>query len=95
MSAPDQETVNLTISREVAQIRTGGEKGRESYMPARVPAVIEKVWIYDHKLGDNWMQGTWVFLQVDDEKWLPELESDYGNLIENSDTINLRKSRRK
>lgn len=50
-------------------------EGRSTQMPARTGPVIEKIWAYDQIINDgNWMQGTWIYIEVEPSKWLPEVE---------------------
>lgn len=66
----------------IGQLRTGTVTGKEAFQPARVPSIVEKVWLYERKIGDHWMQGTWAFLEVEGEKWLSEIDSGEGDLEE-------------
>lgn len=39
-------------------------------MPYRTSPRVEKIWVYDQELGPNaWMQGTYVFLEVEPGRW--------------------------
>lgn len=80
------------VAKEVSYIRTGTARGRVSKMPARVPAVIAKVWVYEQIINkDQWLQGTWLFLEVEKERWLPQVDTGYGNFI-NRGPVGVRKT---
>lgn len=64
-------------------IRTGPTTSKSAEMPARIPPVIAKVWVYDQLInGNQWLQGTWLFIEVDRGRWLPEVDSGHGNFAE-------------
>lgn len=43
------------------------------HSPHRVGPRIEKIWVYDQELGSSaWMQGTFVFLEVEPGRWATE-----------------------
>ena len=68
---------------ELAKIRTGRLPSKNPLMPARVAPVIEKIWVYDQIVNEGeWMQGTWIFIEVEKAKWLPELDSGHGSFID-------------
>ena len=72
-----------TIAAEVTNLRTGTATGKEGRLPARIPAVIAKVWVYEQIINkDQWLEGTWLYLAVENEKWLPQVDSGHGRLIE-------------
>ena len=44
-------------------------------MPARVQPVVRKIWVPDQLLEDgSWLQGTWMFVEVEPAHWLPEVD---------------------
>ncbi len=66
----------------VDSMRTERTLGRAASMPARVEPLIEKVWVYDQILeGGHWLQGTWMFVEIEKSKWLPEVDTGYAPLI--------------
>ena len=68
---------------ELSKIRTGRMPSKEAVMPVRVAPLIEKIWVYDQIVNEGeWMQGTWMFIEVEKAKWLPEVETGYGSFIE-------------
>jgi hypothetical protein len=68
---------------EVGQIRTGRLPSKDAFAPARTAPVIEKVWVYDQIINDGqWLQGTWIFLEVEKAKWLPEIDIGQGSFLE-------------
>lgn len=65
---------NLSISayKRVAK-EIHGIKGQDTKFiaPKRVEPRVEKVWIYNQALNDGtYLQGTFVFMQIDDGYWL-------------------------
>ncbi len=51
-------------------------------MPARVEPLIEKIWVYDQILeGGHWLSGTWMFVEIERSRWLPELDTGAAPLI--------------
>lgn len=67
---PAKEMSHLGVGNKLV----GGVEKKEADWPGRFPSTLEKVWIYDQKLGEHWMQGTWVFLEVEPERWVSEFE---------------------
>ena len=68
---------------ELSRIRTGRLPSKEAVMPARIAPVIEKIWVYDQIVNEGeWMQGTWIFIEVEKAKWLPEIDSGNGSFID-------------
>ena len=66
----------------------GVSRDLEPDVPARTPAVIKKVWVSDQMIeGGHWMQGTWVYLEVEPSRWQgafkvrqrPSLQGLYSN----------------
>lgn len=44
-------------------------------MPARIEPVVKKIWIADRLLDDgSWLQGTWMYVEVEPAKWLYEVD---------------------
>ena len=79
----DRENKEEARRGELSKVRTGRLPSKEAVMPARVAPVIEKIWMYDQIVNEGeWMQGTWIFIEVEKAKWLPELDSGYGSFID-------------
>ena len=77
------ETKQETLDRELKNVRTGTAVGTVAKMPARLPPVVEKIWVYDQIVNDGqWLQGTWIFVEVDEAKWLPEIDSGSGSFLD-------------
>lgn len=56
---------------------------KNAAMPARAAPVIEKIWMFDQIVNEGeWMQGTWIFIEVEKAKWLPELDSGSNSFID-------------
>lgn len=48
-------------------------------MPARIEPVIRRVWVSDQQLPDGtWLQGTWLFMEVQPARWLFEVDPGGG-----------------
>ena len=45
--------------------------------PQRRPPRVEKVWVYDQIINEKeWLQGTWIFVEVQEAEWIsPEERS--------------------
>lgn len=81
--AVDAKSTEETRKEELAKIRTGRLGSKEPLMPARVAPIIEKVWVYDQIVNEGeWMQGTWMFIEVEKAKWLPEIDTGHGSFLE-------------
>jgi len=81
----DDETSDETIGKDLSKIRTGTALSKDPRMPVRLPGVVEKVWVYGHRINDrHWLQDTWIFVEVDREKWLGEIDSGEGELFKKS-----------
>ncbi len=47
----------------------------EPMMPARVAPVVRRIWVSDQHLPDgSWLQGTWLFIEVEPSRWLDEVD---------------------
>lgn len=54
----------------------------EAEMPARTPPKIIRVWVADQILEDgSWLQGTWLFLEAEPPRWLPEVDPGSAPLL--------------
>lgn len=51
------------------------------YMPARLPPVVERVWLFDRKIGNYWQQGTWIWVEVAPGRWLNETDPGGAPLL--------------
>jgi hypothetical protein len=68
---------------DTSAIRTGRLPAKDPQAPARTAPVIEKVWVYDQIINDDqWLQGTWIFLEVDQARWLPEVDIGQASFLE-------------
>lgn len=44
-------------------------------LPVRDEPVVAKVWVHDQILdGGNWLQGTWLFIEVEPSQWARSVE---------------------
>ncbi|RYZ90539.1 MAG: hypothetical protein EOP04_03625 [Proteobacteria bacterium] len=76
-------TPEQSVDKDLSAIRTSRLPAKSAQMPARLPPIVEKVWVYDQIINDGeWMQGTWVFVEVESAKWLPEVDSGSGSFID-------------
>lgn len=87
---------NYELDRRSGSTPAGGTPGLESlsnyslrdapmtpeYMPVRSQPVVTKVWVYDRRLGPNWLQGTWMFIEVQPSQWVTELEPRSNNFVQ-------------
>ena len=80
MDSEQENSSNETIDKDLSKIRTGTSLPKNPRMPVRLPGVVEKVWVYGHRVNDqHWLQDTWIFVEVDQEKWLGEIDSGEGD----------------
>lgn len=83
-----------TLGKDMASLRTSRIPGRPAQMPVRLPPVVEKIWVYDQIINDGqWMQGTWIFLEVEGSRWLSEIDSGSGSFLDNG-KVGIKKSSR-
>jgi len=54
------------------------ERVQVAQMPVRTEPLIEKIWIYPHRIGPNWLQGTWYFVEVAPAHWTSEFDVGHG-----------------
>lgn len=64
-----------------ASLRSTSSVSMEPMMPARVAPVVERVWLFDRKIGNYWQQGTWVWLEVEQGRWLHEVDPGGAPLV--------------
>lgn len=62
-------------------LRSTSSLSMEPMMPARVAPIVERVWLFDRKVGNYWQQGTWVWLEVEQGKWLHEVDPGGAPLV--------------
>jgi hypothetical protein len=70
-------------------IQSQGNTGPKKPMtiPVREAPLVKKIWVPDQILeGGHWMQGTWLFVEVEPSKWVGAVSS--GSLSENSVSLN-------
>jgi hypothetical protein len=91
----DQGTTGgVVVDKDMASIRTGRMPARAAQMPVRLPPVIEKVWVYDQIINDGqWIQGTWLFVEIEGSRWLSEVDSGSGSFID-SGRVGIKKAGR-
>lgn len=64
-------------AREAQGVRTLPAISKGAQSPRRVEPRIEKIWVYDQELSAHaWMQGTYVFLEVEPSRWSMEEKSE-------------------
>lgn len=81
------------VDKDLAGIRTSRLPAKNPQMPARLPPIVEKVWVYDQIINEGeWLQGTWVFVEVEKAKWLPEVDSGSGSFID-SGKVRIKKAK--
>lgn len=73
-----------TIPDELTKMRANANINKNPIVPARVPSLVEKIWINDQILADGAkMQGTWLFLEVEPGRWVDDVDSSAPSLILN------------
>lgn len=51
----------------------GAAEAKPASLPIREQPVVAKVWVRDQILdGGHWMQGTWIFVEVESSRWSGE-----------------------
>lgn len=57
-------------------------------MPARVEPVVKRVWVADRLMSDgSWLQGTWLFIEVEPARWLYEVDPGAAPFAEPSEVL--------
>ena len=65
------EAENVTNVKEAHNLRAQPSTNKVPGSPHRIGPRIEKIWVYDQELTPSaWMQGTYVFLEVEPGQWL-------------------------
>ena len=72
----------------LSDVHVLSDENKKSYMPARTEPVVKKVWVYDQRLGPNWLQGTWYFIEIEPSHWLNEVDPGSNTLVNSIDTDN-------
>lgn len=62
-------------------LRSNSSLPKRPYMPARLPPVVERVWLFDKQIGGYWQQGTWIWLEVEPSRWLSEVDPGGAPLV--------------
>ena len=89
LDSEEQSNSDDVLNANVSKIRTGTSLSKQPKMPVRLPGVVEKVWVYGHRINEkNWLQDTWVFVEVDSEKWLGEIRA-FCDAMDESKSENL------
>ncbi len=70
----------------LSDVHVLSDENKKSYMPARSEPVVEKIWVYDQRLGPNWLQGTWYFVEIEPSHWLNEVDPGSNKLVNSIDT---------
>jgi hypothetical protein len=72
-----------SIDDDLTKFRTSNSLPKSIRKPVRLPGVVEPIYYYGGKLnGKHWMQSTWLYVEVDSEKWLGELDDTSGKWFE-------------
>ena len=51
--------------KKIIRVERGLKEEKYKDMPRRVPALIEKVWVYDQQLeGGHWLNGSYLYIKV-------------------------------
>lgn len=70
-----------SFEAELGRIGVETAQGKESGAPVRLAPVIARVWLHDQVLDDGgWLQGTWMFVEVEGSKWVRTPEASGGAL---------------
>jgi hypothetical protein len=71
------------VESDLSKFRTSNELPKALRKPVRLPGVVEPVYYYGGMLnGKHWMQNTWLYVEVDSERWLGELDDSSGQWFE-------------
>jgi hypothetical protein len=61
------------LRREAEDIHQVNADGKSARQPPRSQPRLERIWVYDQELdGGYWLQGTYVFLEVEPGRWLED-----------------------
>ncbi len=54
---------------------------KASIIPMRSQPIVKRVWMTDQILaGGHWMQGTWIYVEIEPSEWLEEGKSPHKKL---------------
>ena len=73
----------------LSDVHVLSDENKKSYMPARTEPIVEKIWVYDQRLGHNWLQGTWYFIEIKPSDWLNEVDPGSNKLLNSIDSDGL------
>ena len=79
------------VKEALAQLDTNSSLRKNSYMPARVGPVVQKVWVTDQHLPDgSLLHGTWLFLEIEPGKWFDEVDNSHASFTDLNINSNLK-----
>lgn len=55
-------------------VRFSSQVEKAPQQPIRVAPLIEKIWVYDQQLGPAWLQGSWMFIEVQPAQWFDAID---------------------
>jgi hypothetical protein len=68
----EEQAQNTPASQSITTTTAGVSKSAS--LPVREGPVVAKVWVADTVLdGGHWMQGTWIFVEVESSRWSGEV----------------------
>jgi hypothetical protein len=92
LEADKGQPADSVLNKDMAALRTSRMPARAPHMPVRLPPIVEKVWVYDQIINDGqWLQGTWLFVEVEGPRWLSEIDSGSGSFLD-SGKVGIKKS---
>lgn len=56
------------------KVETTSSLPKSATMPARLPPIVERIWVTDKRIGSGWLQGTWLWVEVENGKWLMDVD---------------------
>lgn len=63
------------ISSDLGKLKKTNQAAVSPREPARRPPRVEKVWVYDQIINEKeWLQGTWIFVEVEEAEWISPQE---------------------
>jgi hypothetical protein len=67
--------------QDLSSLKTNSNLPKSTYMPAMVPALVEKVWIPAQILPDgSKLDGTWMWIRLEPSRWLEEVDPGSASL---------------
>jgi hypothetical protein len=70
-----------TYEADLGRIAAEKAQAKETGAPVRLAPLIARVWVHDQTVDEgHWLQGTWMFVEVEGSKWVKAPDASGGTL---------------